>query len=44
MSTKQMVTTTVQQKSKSVNSEFKNTEALPYLLAKQPLNENENIF
>ena len=39
-----MVTTTAEQKSKSANTEFKNTEGLPYLLAKQPLNENENIF
>jgi hypothetical protein len=39
-----MVTTTVEQRSKSANSEFKNTGRLAYLLAKQPLNENENIF
>lgn len=39
-----MVATTVEQKSKSVNTKFKNPEGLPYLLAKQPLNENENIF
>lgn len=39
-----MVTTTFEQTSKSANNEFKNTGRLPYLLAKQPLNETENVF
>ena len=39
-----MVTTTVEQKSTPAKSEFANTGGFSYLLAKQPLTVNENIF